>query len=78
MRLHEFLLKKTQVGELVQITRCGWNCAAAIIDNEDLFIHSINSDILDREVKEDYWKDLSFQTGNPNKRTVATVHIVEI
>lgn len=51
MTLQDFLLHKTNVGDLVWVTDCGWYIGCTIIDHEDSFIHSLNPKMLDRKVK---------------------------
>lgn len=52
MKLNKFLLKNTNVGDLVMIMDQGWYIGCTIIDHEDLFIGSLNPGLLMREVKD--------------------------
>lgn len=51
MTLGKLLLRHTNVGDLVWITDCGWYIRCTVIDNENLFIESLNPSILSKEVK---------------------------
>lgn len=51
MKLRDFLLYKTEVGDLVWICIGGWYAGCTVIDHEDLFIGSLNPHMLEREVK---------------------------
>lgn len=50
MKLREFLLHNTDVGDVCYITDCGYSLARCVIDSEDLFIRGMNPQVLDREV----------------------------
>lgn len=49
--LKDFLLHKTDVGDVIRIRDDGWYIACAIIDHEDLFMRGLNSKIFNKEVK---------------------------
>lgn len=51
MNLKEFLLERTNVGDLVVFKQDGWQIGCTIIDNEDLFIGSLNPILLRANVK---------------------------
>lgn len=55
MKLSNFLLKETNVGDLVMIQDSGWYIGCTIIDHEDLFLGSLNPGLLRREVKESHY-----------------------
>ena len=50
MKLREVLLHKIPAGSYVEITDQGWRIGFTYIDNEDLFIHSLNPKMLDQIV----------------------------
>lgn len=50
MNLREALLTKTKVGDLVLLKVDGWQVGCTMIDNEDLFIGSLNDRMLLTEV----------------------------
>lgn len=56
MTLQEFLLTKTRVGDVVIFTECGWQVGCTRIDNEDLFIRSLDDRLLLREVHRSYYE----------------------
>lgn len=57
MTLKEFLLHKTNVGDLVWIVNgVGHYIGSTIIDCEDAFIHSLNQDLLDHIVVKFYYE----------------------
>lgn len=47
MKLKDFLLHKTKVADIVVIREGGWQIGMTMIDNEDLFIHSLNPTLLE-------------------------------
>lgn len=51
MKLQEFLLRQTDVGDIVIFREGGWQIGMTRIDNEDLFIRSIDPALLRREVR---------------------------
>lgn len=55
MDLREFLLSQTNVGDIVLIRDAGWQTGCTIIDNEDLFIYSLNPAMLRRKVRNSYY-----------------------
>ncbi len=75
MKLKQFLLHETQVGELCVITDCGWKVASCWIDSEDLF--AIPERYSNREVKEDRWGKLAVTTQEGNTVKVPC-HYIEV
>lgn len=57
MKVKDFCLKKTQVGELCVFRDSGWIIASTWIDHEDLF--TISDRIKNKKVKSDEWGVLS-------------------
>lgn len=55
MDLQEFLLHHTKVGDIVLIRDAGWQTGCTMIDNEDLFIYSLNPAMLRRKVRNSYY-----------------------
>lgn len=51
MTLEEFLLHETEVNTYVKIFDGGYLIGMAYIDSEDLFINSLNKEILNRELE---------------------------
>lgn len=49
--LKDFLLHKTDVGDVIRIRDDGWYIACVIIDHEDLFIRGLNPKIFNKEIK---------------------------
>lgn len=49
--VEEYLLKHTEVGDLVEFTSGGWRIGITYIDHEDLFIQSLNKNLLNAKVK---------------------------
>lgn len=47
MTLRDFLLHETRVGDIVVIREHGWQVGMTRIDNEDLYIYSLNPVLLD-------------------------------
>ena len=47
MILRDFLTKYGKIGEIVIIREGGWQIGMTRIDNEDLYLHSLNPLILD-------------------------------
>jgi hypothetical protein len=47
MKLRDFLLHETRVGDIVVIREHGWQVGMTRIDNEDLYIYSLNPLLLD-------------------------------
>lgn len=52
MTLREVLLFKTKVDDLILIRKLGWQIGCTIIDHEDLFIRSLDKNMLRTEVKD--------------------------
>lgn len=48
MKLGEFLKKEASVGDIIVIRDHGWQIGLTRIDNEDLYIYSINPILLER------------------------------
>ena len=72
----DFLLHKTDVGELCIIRRNGWYCQAVYIDSEDLCVlvaPSLENEI----VKDDSFNNMEF-TGCGGIRQVLQVHFIDI
>ena len=55
MDLREFLLHYTNVADIVVIIDNGWQTGCTMIDNEDLFIDSLNPVMLRRKVRNSYY-----------------------
>ena len=55
MDLREFLLRHTKVGDIIIIRDSGWQTGCTMIDNEDLFIYSLNPSMLRRNVRNSYY-----------------------
>lgn len=53
MKVGDFLLHKTEVGQAIKITQSGYNYAMVEIDDEDLF-HCPCSDAIIKSIKYDY------------------------
>lgn len=51
MKVEEYLRYHTDVGDLVEFTDGGWRIGITYIDAEDLFLQSLNKDLLNAEVK---------------------------
>ena len=51
MTIKDFLLKHTEIGEVVVFKDSGWYTGLTRIDPEDLFIHLFSSQFLDNTVK---------------------------
>ena len=65
MKLRDFLLYKTKVGEVVLIRENGWQIGCTRIDNEDLFIHSLHPSMLDKEVRHFEYADRDWLVKDP-------------
>lgn len=50
MKLLDFLRNKTNVGDVVVFCYAGWQTGCTVIDHEDLFITSLNPELLDQKV----------------------------
>jgi hypothetical protein len=50
MTVEEYLLYHTDAGDLVEFTEGGWRIGVTYIDHEDLFIQSLNPNLLKAEV----------------------------
>lgn len=70
MKLSNFLLNQTEVGDFVMIEDSGYYIGCTIIDYEDLFIDSLNSGLLLREVKRSHYEKSDW--------TIKPVLIVEV
>ena len=62
MKLQEFLLEQTGVGDIVIFREGGWQIGMTRIDNEDLFIRSIDPTLLQREVIDYEYSDRDWAT----------------
>ena len=51
MTVEEYLRYHTEVGDLVEFTRGGWRIGITYIDHEDLFIQSLNKNLLNAKVQ---------------------------
>lgn len=51
MKVEEYLRFHTEVGDLVEFTDGGWRIGITYIDSEDLFLQSLNKDLLNSKVK---------------------------
>lgn len=60
MTLRDFLLHETPAGRLVAIRDCGWQIGCTYIDHEDLFIGSLNPEILKKKVKDHHYERLHY------------------
>ena len=60
--LRDFLLHKTDVGDVIRIIEDGWYIACVIIDHEDLFMRGLNPLIFNKEVKHVEYKYQEFMT----------------
>ena len=47
MKVEEFLRNETKIGDIVIFRDCGWQVGMTRIDNEDLFIFSLNPVMLE-------------------------------
>lgn len=53
--LREFLLNDTMVGDIVWFTVDGWYVGCTYVDRENIFVESLNIELLDMVV--DSWED---------------------
>lgn len=67
MKLIEFLLKKTQSGELVVIRDTGYIVTTTWIDIEDLFARSLTHELSNKVVRSDEWGELKVTTQHGDK-----------
>ena len=51
MKVEEFLRYHTDVGDLVEFTEDGWRIGVTYVDSEDLFLQSLNKNLLNAKVK---------------------------
>ena len=51
MKVEEYLRYHTDVGDLVEFTDGGWRIGITYIDSEDLFLQSLNKNLLNGKVK---------------------------
>ena len=72
MKVREYLLKHTEMGDLVEFTDCGWRIGITYIDSEDLFIQSLNPNLLDAEVKHEN-KEKKLYVGDYKNPTIIEV-----
>lgn len=72
IKVEEYLLKHTEVGDLVEFTYGGWRIGITYIDSEDLFIQSLSKSLLNAEVEhENKYKKLYI--GNYKNPTIIEV-----
>lgn len=64
MTLGKFLFSETSVGDLVLFNIDGWQVGCTMIDNEDLFIASLNSKFLQKEVEDFHYEKQNWTTKN--------------
>lgn len=76
MTVQDFLLRKTDVGELCVIRDCGWIVAVAYVDPEDLSTCAINPRLLNRPVLQDKWDKLMVKTKDGYDDSVAA-HFID-
>lgn len=50
MTVHDFLRYHTNVGDVVVFTDCGWQIGCTYIDHEDLFVRSLDGQLLSSQV----------------------------
>ena len=62
MKLREFLLEQTEVGDIVIFQKGGWQIGMTRIDSEDLFIRSIDLALLRREVRHYEYSECDWAT----------------
>lgn len=72
MKVEEYLLKHTEVGDLVEFTSGGWRIGITHIDSEDLFIQSLNKNLLNAKVKYEN-KDKKLYIGDYRNPTIVEV-----
>lgn len=70
LKLSKFLLRHTNVGDLVIFLDNGWQIGCTIIDHEDLFLGSINVGLLTRTVKSNRYEKRDW--------TIKPVMVVEL
>lgn len=70
--VEEYLLKHTEVGDLVEFTDGGWSIGITYIDSEDLFIQSLNKNLLNAKVKYEN-KDKKLYIGDYRNPTIVEV-----
>ena len=73
--LKEFLLHRTRALQLCTIRSGGWVEGATWIDYEDLFIHSLDRDTLDKKVESYEMGTLKVLDADGNKVDVPCMHI---
>lgn len=72
MKVEEYLRFHTEVGDLVEFTDGGWRIGITYIDSEDLFIQSLNENLLNAEVKYEN-KDKNLYIGDYRNPTIIEV-----
>ena len=72
MTVEEYLLKHTEVGDLVEFTAGGWRIGITYIDSEDLFIQSLSRDLLSAKVKYEN-KDKKLYIGDYRNPTIIDI-----
>ena len=68
MKVEEYLRYHTDAGDLVEFTYGGWRIGITYIDSEDLFIQSLNKNLLNAKVKSEN-TDRHLWVGNPDAPT---------
>ena len=56
----EFLLKHTDVGDVVIFREDGWQIGMTYIDSEDRFQRSLSTVFLNRNLKEFHWENIEW------------------
>lgn len=64
LTLREVLLHKTKVGDLVLIEDSGWQIGCTIIDHEDLFVRSLDENMMSRKVTSVRYEKQDWTTKN--------------
>lgn len=72
MKVEEYLRFHTEVGDLVEFTDGGWRIGITYIDSEDLFIQSLNKNLLNAKVKYKN-KDKKLYIGDYRNPTIVEV-----
>lgn len=78
MTVEEYLRYHTDVGDLVEFTEGGWRIGITYIDHEDLFIRSLNPNLLNGKVA---WenKEKKLYVGDHKNPTIIEIkHSIEV
>ena len=78
MKVKEYLLNHTEIGDLVEFTDGGWRIGITYIDSEDLFIRSLNPNLLDAEVKYENKEKKIYVGGCKNPKIIEVSRSIEI